>query len=85
MSRRRKVTTRRASRSMPLTPVRPPRRHQASAEGIFAAVFVGAIAYVGVEMALADKPHPTHWLATAVFALIAFGGAEAIYRRRNPF
>lgn len=85
MSRRRKIMPRKASRSMPLSPVRPPRRRQASAEGIFAAVLVGAIAYVGVEIALAGKPHPTHWLVTAAFALIAFGGADAIYRRRNPF
>ena len=68
---------------MPAT--RPPRRRQASAEGIMAAIFVGVIAYVGVEMALPGKPHPTHWLVTVVFALLAFGGAEVIYRRRNPF
>jgi len=40
---------------------------------------------VVTEIALADKPHPTHWIVTVIFALIAFGGAEAIYRRRNPF
>ena len=83
MSRRRKIMPRKASRSMPLSPVRPPRRRQASAEGIFAAVLVGAIAYVGVEIAL-EGNHTRPWLVTAVFALIEFGGAEAIYRRRSP-
>ena len=68
-----------------LTSPRPPRHRQASAEGILAAIFVGVIVYVGVEIALPGKPHPTHWLVTVVFALLAFGGAEVIYRRRNPF
>ena len=86
MSRRRKAQPRKASPGAPLiSPVRRPRRRQASAEAIFTAVLVGAIAYVAVEMALAAKPHPTHWLVTAFFAIIAYGGAEAIYRRRNPF
>ena len=86
MSRRRKAQPRKASLGAPLiSPVRPPRRRQASAEAIFTTGIVGAIAYVGVEMALGGKPHPTHWLVTAVFALIAYGGAETIYRHRNPF
>ena len=84
MSRRRRVVARRTSRVKP-PPVKPPRRRQASAEGFLAAIFAGLIAYVGVEMALPSQPHPTHWLVTVVFAFLAFGGAEAIYCRRNPF
>jgi hypothetical protein len=50
-----------------------------------AAVFVAIGGYVAVEIALAGSPHPTHWIVTVVLALVAFGGAEAIYRSRNPF
>ena len=85
MSRRRKTQPKRASPGTYVPPVRPPRRRQASAEAIFAAVLVGAIGYVAAEMALASKPHPTHWFVTLLIALIAFGGAEAIYRQKNPF
>ena len=84
MSRRRRVMPRRVSR-LQSPPVKPPRRRQASAEGSLAAIFAGVIGYVGVEMALPSQPHPTHWLVTVFFTLVAFGGAEAIDRRRNPF
>ena len=70
---------------MQASPLKPPRRRPASAEGILAAIFAGLIGYAGVEMALPSRPHPTHWLVTVFFALVAFGGAEAIERRRNLF
>lgn len=64
---------------------RPPRRRPVSAEAILTAIFVAIGGYVAVEIALAGSPHPTHWIVTVVLALVAFGGAEAIYRSRNPF
>jgi len=48
-------------------------------------MLVGIIGYVAVEIALPDKPHPTHWIVTVVLALLAFGGIEAFDRRKNPF
>lgn len=48
-------------------------------------MFTGMVGYVAVEIALASKPHPTHWIVTVVLALLAFGGVEAFERGRNPF
>lgn len=48
-------------------------------------MFTGMVGYVAVEIAMASKPHPTHWIVTVVLALLAFGGVGAFERGRNPF
>ena len=86
MSRRRKLQPRRASRPAdPDVQLRPKRRRPLSAEAIVAGMFTGIIGYVAVEIALAGKPHPTHWVVTVVLALLAFGGVEAFERGTKPF
>ena len=86
MSRRRKPQPRRALPAAdPDIRHRPKRRRPWSAEAVVVAMFVGIIGYVAVEIALPDKPHPTHWIVTVVLALLAFGGIEAFDRRKNPF
>ena len=48
-------------------------------------LFMGIFAYLGAELALANKPHPAHWIVAALFAGLGFAGGEMWHRVKEPF
>ena len=50
------------------------RRDPVSLEAIMSMLFMGIFAYLGAELALANKPHPAHWIVAALFAGLGFAG-----------